>query len=284
MPIIPQLTPASGLDIFLRDVNGNLTDPSTITYDIIEPGLTVVANDTSGFRRSTGHYDARNTTIPSGFDLTLPWTITWTFIFNGVTTNASEEFTVAAGLSAGFILEEDLSQQIKTDLAISATEFTTSEINIFITKAVNRINRRLLLTGTSAQMSYNSTIGTISPALNSSLQDLIVLQTECLIAQSRNSNAVSKGIRVKDGDSEIDTTAGFAGHKDVISRLCDELDEAIKQYLYNTTGAAQNGKMVWYGNSNVFEEMGHNGQGNQETRDFSSPFDSNFGSVNRRSP
>jgi hypothetical protein len=274
MAIVQQLTAASGLDIFLRDGNGNLTDPISITFDIKEPAGTTVHDDVAGFKRSIGHYDARNAVIPSGFDTTSAWQIIWTFTSTGgVTKSAIEEFTVTAGLSSSFTNVDEISNQIREDIAITAGEFTETQIEIFIVKSLNRLNRRLLLTGTTLELIFNDSTGTITPTPNADIQDLIVLQAECLITGSRQASAVSKGIRVRDGDSEIDTTAGFGGHNDVSRNLCGDLDKAIEDYLWNKKGAAQNGQIVWYGNQRIQEDMDHDGQGSQLTRDFSSPFD-----------
>lgn len=275
--IIAVNTAASGLDIFLR-FQGVLTDPSAITYQITEPGSTVVGSG-SGFRRSVGHYDARNSTIPSGFSTSAAWMITWTFTSPaGVTSTACENFTVVDSLTASFDSVQNVRDQVKLDLGLT-TEYTDAQLTSFIEKAINRLNRRLEYTGTSNEISLNSTTGVITPTPNSTIQDFLVMQTECLIVKRDRRIAVGKGIRVKDGETEIDTTASFRGFNDVVTDICGELDEAIKDFIEDEdkvtyqTAAAQNAENVWYGNSNICETMDHNGQGDSRERCEVSPYD-----------
>lgn len=273
--LIPVGLPASGLDIFLR-FQGVLTDPLSISYDIIEPALTTVASGV-GFKRSTGHYDARNSVIPSGFSISEAWTITWTFTSPvGVTSSLSENFTVVAALVPSFDNLTNIKNDIKTDLGIT-TEFTDTELTTFIQKALNRLNRRLNYVGTSQELSFDSGLGVILPTPSTALLDLITLQSECLIASRSRVSAVAKGIRVRDGDSEIDTTASFGGHNAIVRELCEELTLGINQFLYNQAGVAQHAKVSWYGNRRIEADMDHDGQGTGRTRDFTSPFDGDDG-------
>lgn len=276
MAIIPVLTPASGLDIFLR-YNGVLTDPLSISYQIFEPLGTGVGSGV-GFKREVGHYDARNTTIPSGYDITQSWTITWTFTSPaGVTSQASENFTVVDSLSPSFDNVQDIKEQTKLDLGLT-TEFTDAQLTVFIQKAINRINRRLELTGTSLELSFDSGTGTITPIPNATILDFLVMQTECLIIKRDRRVAVGKGIRVKDGETEIDTTASFAGFNDAVRDICDELDQAVKDYLAKKDeekilDVSDAGEIVWYGNSSIRAAMTHNNQGSGRIRSFISPLE-----------
>jgi len=277
MAIVKENTAASGLDIFLR-FNNILTDPISISYEIKEPaGSTIDSN--IGFKRSVGHYDARNTVIPSGFNTSKSWKIIWTFTApNNITSSITEEFCVD---STTITLDNlnDLISQIKIDLGLKDSDFTDEQFAIFIIKALNKINLRLCLSG-SETLKLNE-FGNIVPKINEGGQELILLAIECLIQQRKRIISVGKGIRVRDGDSEIDTTAGFAGQKDLVTNICGDFDKAIVHILYTgcsiIDGKASNvaGDMVWYGNSRIFANMDHDGDGNGETRDFSSPFDNN---------
>jgi len=277
--IIPVGAAASGLDIFLR-FNGILTDPLSITYVIFEP-TSIPVGSGSGFKRSVGHYDARNTVIPSGFDTTQPWLITWDFTSPaGVTSTASENFTVSDSLSSAFDNLGDLKTQVKLDLNIT-TQYTEDELNLFIQKAVNRLNRRLEFTGTANELSIDAGTGAIIPTPDSTIQDFLVMQTECLIIKTDRRVAVGKGIRVKDGETEIDTTASFKGFKDVVDDICGELAQAVEDFLIdeveNTYNVAfQDADNIWYGNSNICENLFHNGQGDGRTRCEVSPYDSSL--------
>lgn len=277
--IIPVGTAASGLDIFLR-YNNVLTDPISITYQIFEPGDTIVGSG-SGFRRSTGHYDARNSVIPSGFDISNPWKIEWTFTSPAnVTSTACENFIVVSELVPAFSNIDNIIEQLKLDLGLRDTDFTQSQLETFIIKALNKINRSLCLAGTDQELHLDETTGTITPPINSAGLDLILMSVECLIVRRDRRVAISKGIRVRDGDSEIDTTAGFVGQRELSQDLCNDYEKAIAQLLYNGCAITEGGMdripgdLIWYGNSRIYADMDHDGQGSGQTRDFSSPFDS----------
>lgn len=282
MPIIQVNTAASGLDIFLRDGAGNLTDPTTITYDIAEPGLTLVADDVAGFKRSTGHFDARSTVIPSGFSTALPWKITWTFTSaGGVTSSKTEEFCVVSELSASFTNAENLFELVKID--IDENTLTNPQLEKFLTKTLDWLNFKLRLTGTGGELSFDGSKGEILPAPNSTIFSFIIMRMECLIVKRRQASAVGTGIKVRDGDSQIDTTASFAGHKTVVRDVCGELDKCIERYLddlsqgvFGDGGAANNGDLIWHGNQRIIEDTDHDGQ-SFGTRDFRSPFDDHLG-------
>jgi len=279
-PIIPILTAASGLDIRLRNTEGLLTDPTTITYDIEEPAGSLVADDAVPFKRSVGIYDARTTIIPSGFSTATPWKITWVWTSpGGVTSTKCEDFNVSGALTGFFDDITDIRTQIRLDLNVGTTELTDAELNVIVQKSVDRINFKLQLQGTSEELTFDTNTGQICPAPNGTIRAFVVMQSECLIVKRRMGDAVSKGIRVRDGESEIDTTAGFKGHKDIISTVCGQLDACIAQYLkdkalgvFGETGAAQHGDLIWAGNSRIFEDADFDGDA-FTTKDFRSPFD-----------
>lgn len=279
-------SPPTDLDIFTRFGGGLLTDPLSIIFNIKTPdGSTLAPSGVAGFRRSVGHYDARNFgAIPSGFPI-LGWSITWTVTSPAnVVTGATEDFCV---IGATIILPDsdidDITDQVTLDLSIADDKFTDAELKIFLQKSINRLNRKLRLTGTAGELSIDQTTDAILPTPNSTLQDLIVLQMECIMAQQRYSDSLAGGIRVKDGDSEIDKTSGLKANKDVVDRICDELDAAILDYLTNdpSQGAGEFGELVTYDNSKVITESDHQGEGTGRLRDHSSPFDHNFGSGGR---
>ncbi|MCK5610121.1 hypothetical protein KAR91_50070 [Candidatus Pacearchaeota archaeon] len=268
--------PPSGLDIFTR-FGGVLTDASAITFNINSPASGILTpSGVAGFRRSVGHYDARNFgNMPSGHAVN-GWSITWTVTSPaGVTNTATEDFVVATSMETAFTNIDDITGQVKLDLAVSDDKFTSAELETFLEKALNRLNRRLNFTGTTSELSISQTTGAVIPTPNSSIQDLIVLQMECLMAQQRYSDSLGGSIRVKDGDSEIDKTAGLTANKDIVKRICEELDAAILDYLSNdvTEGAGVHGALVTYDNSKVITDSDHDGEGTGRQRDWTSPFD-----------
>lgn len=273
MAIIPVLTAASGLDIFLRNGAGQLTDPSSITYDIKEPGGTLVADDAVPFKKSVGIFDARTTIIPSGFSVDDPWCIIWSFTApGGVTSSKTEEFTVSTALFGSFIGESQIINQIKTDIAFVAGELTDEQLNIIIQKSLDRLNLKLNFQGTDREMSFNTTTGIISPAPDSALTALIVMQGECLITKRRQAQGAKSGRRIRQDSDFVDTTGGLSSQRDLTRTVCNELDKCIDDYMRGIDGAAQHGDIVWQGNRRAFEDADFDGDGFVE-KDFRSPFD-----------
>lgn len=61
---------------------------------------------------------------------------------------------------------------------------------------------------------------------------LITLKAACIIQTNRYQDAVGSSIRVKDGDSEIDTTTGFGGHKDLLTLgPCKAYDDILEDLM-----------------------------------------------------
>lgn len=162
-------------------------------------------------------------------------------------------------------------------LDVGSTGMTSGTATLFVTKAVRRLNRRLHLIGTVSAMAVSGAY--VLGADNDDFQDFIVMQAECLIAKRQQGEAVSKGIRIRSGQDEIDTTAGFRGYGDVTSSICDELEEAIADYLEEAEKAAgystvaEDGAMIWYGEQRKYEDVDHDGQYSEREHPFDSAFD-----------
>lgn len=171
-------------------------------------------------------------------------------------------------------------EQVKLDLAILDTAFTNNQYTIFITKALNKINTALCLSGEN-ELSINAS-GIITPELNNRGIYLLVTALECMIQGQKSIKIINNngGIRVRDADQEIDTSAGFTEQRAMAQSLCNDFDKTIAHIIYIGCSIIKNkddnvpGKMVWYGNSRIFANMDHSGDGDGSTRDFSSPFDS----------
>jgi len=285
MAIVAQGQAASGLDIFIR-FQGALTDPiAGPTYVIKEPGGTTVGTG-SGFKRSTGIYDARATVIPSGFSITEEWKVTWTATSPAsVTSSSTQCFSVVASLDFAFNNLQNITDLVKLDLGLSDTDFTDVQFQQFTQKAVNRINRRLCLTGTSKQLSFDEGTGTITPTPNATIFDFLIMQIECFIVRNLRKVAVGKGIRVRDGETEIDTTAGFGGFKDQVTDICGELEMAVTDHLKREDQAefssvtSKYADVIWYGSSRVCEDLDHDGQNSGHRRCIISPFERHSGHV-----
>lgn len=269
---IPVLQVASGLDVFTF-FNGVLTDPFSINYEITEPSGALVGSGV-GFQISIGHYDARNSVIPSGYSTIDLWTIEWTFISSASGSSSfTEDFFVTNTIDAEFTEPTDPENHLNTILEFVEEDLgitiTASSLETLIKKALHRINRKLSLTG-DALLVYDSNTKLISPTPNDVLLDIILLQVECLMVKKERIRVVGGGLRIRDGDTELDISDAFNGFRDIVNDTCGELDKAIKQYLFNKI--SDNGEIVWYHNQKHIVDTR---QGNR--RSFRSPFDPDKG-------
>lgn len=57
---------------------------------------------------------------------------------------------------------------------------------------------------------------TLSSTYDRSAMALFTLKAACMLNLNSYQGAVSTGIKVRDGDSEVDTTSGFKGYKDIL--------------------------------------------------------------------
>ena len=127
--------------------------------------------------------------------------------------------------------------------------------------ALKRLNRIL-------GWSFSIVDDEISPVPNDGESDLILLQTECLIATRERNTAIRKGVNVKQDDSSIDTTGNLSAFNQAVGGeggICTLLKEALVEY--ETSGAngvaALYGEIIWRGNSDKYNDADFNGQGNE---------------------
>ena len=169
-------------------------------------------------------------------------------------------------------------ERATVDLGLASDAYTNAEWDSLVDRSVSRINRKLNLTSNDGELTLASGTYTRDDAgaVTDSVGDIVLLQTECIIAKSLRRTAVSKGIRVKDGDSSIDTTASFDGHNDIVEDVCGELDKAILDYQVadpdGESGAATFGDLITYDDQEIIVDQDHNGQ-TFSSRDYKSPFD-----------
>jgi len=86
-------------------------------------------------------------------------------------------------------------------MALSDTQYI-----LFLQKGARRVNRDLALVDTTSEIAV-SDLGVVTPD-DDDLKDILLLATECLIAQrdfNESLSSGSAGVRVKDGEQEVDT-------------------------------------------------------------------------------
>jgi len=172
-------------------------------------------------------------------------------------------FTIGSGI-ANYIAA------IRVDVAdddSSDYKYTDAQLKDIVVKSLREIN---LIIGTA--FLYYPTPSGIAPLPTDSQAALIVALSECYVARRARSAAVRKGIRVRSGEEEIDTTAAFSGHDSIVKEDCDRFNRLLVEYLDKTDGAADNGKLIWHGEQRQYEDETHDGQASH-TRWYDSIFD-----------
>lgn len=157
---------------------------------------------------------------------------------------------------------------IRTDINDDGTTltYTDDQLKIFIGKAASLLNTRLYNTPVSsgtAPSIYNWSSGTaiFSDTFNDTMLTLLEMQTECLIAKRNFAKAISKGIQVRDGDTEINLTGSLSAHREFIGNIkfgvCAQLDKLIDEINRSTGGPENYGNLIWKGNMRNYQEHYH---------------------------
>jgi hypothetical protein len=95
------------------------------------------------------------------------------------------------------------------------------------------------LSGTStstflASGAFYVSSGIVTSTIPNQLFNLILLKSECILAKRSHFDSAGKAIRVRDGDTEIDTSVGFGGLQQLTAGEggpCAEYDKALAGYL-----------------------------------------------------
>lgn len=156
-------------------------------------------------------------------------------------------------------LREAIRADIGDDNEEQAPRFPDEKLDVFINTALKRLARRV-------ELDITITDGELSRTPTSAEFDLIVLQTECLIATRERYSAIRKGVRVRQDENEVDTSVGLSPFLQAVSGeggVCTLLEEAIKQTLSQNSGAALYGENIWHGNRKLYEDVDHDGQGSE---------------------
>jgi len=85
--------------------------------------------------------------------------------------------------------------------------FSDAQLIVILQKSARRINRVMCLTGTTSALAINTTTGEITPD-DPDLQDLVLMQAECMISQTEYQTDLADGgigLLVKDGEQSMDT-------------------------------------------------------------------------------
>ena len=127
--------------------------------------------------------------------------------------------------------------------------FSDAQLIQLVIKAGRRLNRRLCLTGTANEIVVSSVNGEVTSPDNNDLDDLVLLQAECLIASRQFSEELSDGttgLRVVDGEQVLDTRAAAIARGtffDSPNSPCEELKQAV--LLYKMGSAGDSARLVY---------------------------------------
>lgn len=177
------------------------------------------------------------------------------------------------------ITSAQLISELSTDTGITDEEALRS----FLQKAIIRLDGRLALITDTTMVSTDDNCNVIvNGDYANTLHSLLLMQAECLIAKKQHFDAVSKGIRIRSGTDEVDTTAAFGGYNDVSKDICNELKDALEDFSEFLDKAVTEtyGSLIWYGNQRKYEDADHDGQYNEPRKH---PFDSAFDDEDARS-
>ena len=121
--------------------------------------------------------------------------------------------------------------------------FSDAQLIQIVIKAARRINRKLCLTDTTDEIIVSSSTGEITSPDNNDLDDLVLMQAECMIASRQFSETLlngTAGLRVVDGEQTLDTRGSAIARGtffDSEHSPCAELREAIiNEKLKRTSG------------------------------------------------
>jgi hypothetical protein len=170
------------------------------------------------------------------------------------------------------ITTAQLVDELSTDTGITDEE----ALRKFIQKAAIRLDGRLsVLLGSSMISADENCNIVVDGDYANALHGLLLMQAECFIAKKQQFDAVSKGIRIRSGTDEVDTTAGFGGYRDVSKSACDELKDALDEFVdaVNKGSAEEYGELIWYGNQRKYEDAYHDGDYYERKHPFDSAFD-----------
>ena len=75
--------------------------------------------------------------------------------------------------------------------------------------------------------------------------NLVSLKTACLFDRAKFTNAISQGIKIKDGSSSIDTTGSFGGYQFILKEgNCKDYEDAKLQYQIQGANGTAPGEAI----------------------------------------
>ncbi len=137
-----------------------------------------------------------------------------------------------------------------TDLVLM-TRVLISDISAPQTYADEYLERVLITAGIMVDVevpfaydySYDISALTISPdpvtSEDSTFMALVPLKSACIITQGEFKQALGQGIKVRDGDSAIDTSVSFRGYRDILELGACAAYERLKWSLLASSGVGK---------------------------------------------
>ncbi len=130
--------------------------------------------------------------------------------------------------------------------------FSDIQLIQILQKAGRRINRRLCLFDTADEITVDSGGNITSPANDGALEDFVLMQAECMIAQRGAQEALidgTDGVHIVDGEQTMDTRASAIARGTFFNSAhspCGELEAQLKiEKLNRLMSGAGGGKAIW---------------------------------------
>jgi len=130
--------------------------------------------------------------------------------------------------------------------------FSDIQLIQILQKAGRRINRRLCLFGTTDEVVVDSGGNITSPSGDGGLEDLVLMQAECMISQRDAQESLlngTDGVKIDDGEQTIDTRASAIARGTFFNSPhspCGELEAQLKIEKMNRLMSGEDGgKLVW---------------------------------------
>lgn len=155
---------------------------------------------------------------------------------------------------------------VRSDIGDDSTTqiFTDNQYKIFIGKASSYLNMRLVpnpASGSSQYFNWDSNTNIFSDTFNDTMFSLLLMKVECLIQKRRYITSISKGIKVQDGDTSIDTSVSFGGYDKLLGDpkfgICAQVEKIIDDLNRSIGGPENYGDMIWHGNSRIYQQHSH---------------------------
>lgn len=176
---------------------------------------------------------------------------------------------VAYSVSSGVANYIDLIRADIGDDDSSSYTYTDSQMVELVKKSLMEINA---MVGTTFE--YFPTSSGIAPTPSDFQAMLVVSNVECMIARrERNTASRTKGIRIEDSDTVLDLTGATGATNRVVEDICGRFAKLLGDYVKREYGVEDNAKIIWAGNTRLYEDVDNDGTASEYRKWANTPYD-----------